>query len=109
MSYSIYPTPDFKKYFKKLYKKFPSLKADLQELINKLSEEPDTCINLGHGIYKIRLAITSKGKGKSSGARVITYLLTENMRSEDKITKSGKEKNFRKLILKNIQVVPRIQ
>lgn len=78
MSYSIYPTPDFKKFFKKLYKKHPSLKADLQELINKLSEEPDTGINLGHGVFKIRLAITSKGKGKSSGARVITYLVTED-------------------------------
>lgn len=29
-------------------------------------------------IYKIRLAIKSKGKGKSGGARVITYVLTDN-------------------------------
>jgi hypothetical protein len=28
---------------------------------------------LGHSCYKIRLAIKSKGKGKSGGARVITY------------------------------------
>ena len=77
MSYRIYPTPDFKKQFKKLCKKYPSLKSDLQELIVTLTEKPDTGINIGLGVYKIRLAITSKGKGKSGGARVITYLVTE--------------------------------
>lgn len=33
---------------------------------------------MGHGIHKIRLAIASKNKGKSGGARVITYLITED-------------------------------
>ncbi|TCO07754.1 type II toxin-antitoxin system RelE/ParE family toxin [Natronoflexus pectinivorans] len=78
MSYSVYPTPDFKKFFKKLAKKYPSLKADLQELTKILKEQPNSGINLGHGIHKIRMAITSKGKGKSGGARVITYLVTED-------------------------------
>lgn len=78
MNYSVYPTPDFKKFFKKLAKKYPSLKADLQELTKILKEQPDSGINLGHGIHKIRMAITSKGKGKSGGARVITYLVTED-------------------------------
>ncbi len=31
---------------------------------------------LGNNLYKIRLSITSKRKGKSGGARVITYLKT---------------------------------
>jgi len=44
MSYSIYPTPDFKKFFKNLYKKYPSLKTDLQEFVEKLSKEPITGI-----------------------------------------------------------------
>ena len=78
MSFSVYPTPDFKKFLKKLIKKYPSLITDLQELINTLREQPDSGIHLGHGIYKIRLAITSKARGKSGGARVITYLLTED-------------------------------
>ena len=78
MSYSIYTTPDFKKSFKKLYKKHPSLKADLKELIDTLTESPNTGTHLGHDVYKIRLAITSKGKGKSGGARIITYLVTED-------------------------------
>jgi hypothetical protein len=78
MSYSVYPTPDFKKFFKKLAKKHPSLKADLQGLIQVLKKQPDSGINLGHGIHKIRMAIASKGKGKSGGSRVITYLVTED-------------------------------
>lgn len=78
MSYNVYPTPDFKKYLKRLSKKYPSLKADLQGLITILKEKPDSGIHLGHGIHKIRMAITSKGKGKSGGARVITYLVTED-------------------------------
>ena len=31
-------------------------------------------IALGNDCYKIRMAITSKGKGKSGGARIITYV-----------------------------------
>lgn len=78
MSYSVYPTPEFKKLLKKLVKKYPSLKADIQGLVRILQKEPDTGIHLGHGIHKIRMAITSKGKGKSGGARVITYLVTQD-------------------------------
>jgi len=78
MSYNVIPTPDFKKLFKKLAKKYPSLKADLQQLINMLAEEPKTGIDLGQGIHKIRMAISSKGKGKSGGSRVITFLVTED-------------------------------
>jgi mRNA-degrading endonuclease RelE of RelBE toxin-antitoxin system len=77
MSYNVYPTPDFKRFFKRLYKKHPSLKADLQELIHILSENPEKGTPLGHGVYKLRMAISSKGKGKSGGARVITFLVTE--------------------------------
>lgn len=78
MSYNIFPTPDFKKLFKKLVKKYPSLKVDLQLLIETLTENPTTGTNLGHNLYKIRMAISSKGKGKSAGARVITFLVTDD-------------------------------
>ena len=33
---------------------------------------------MGNGAYKIRLAIKSKGKGKSGGARIITYVVTDD-------------------------------
>ena len=52
-------------------------KFEYEELINKLEENPEMGISLGNNLYKVRLAITSKGKGKSGGARIITYLKTE--------------------------------
>jgi hypothetical protein len=78
MSFSVIPTPDFKKLAKKLSKKYPSLKSDLERLINLLSENPTIGVPLGHNLFKIRLAIGSKGKGKSGGARVITFFVTQN-------------------------------
>ncbi|MEM6767466.1 MAG: type II toxin-antitoxin system RelE/ParE family toxin, partial [Bacteroidota bacterium] len=39
-----------------------------------LSKNPTSGTHLGKQIYKNRLAIRSKGKGKSGGARVITYV-----------------------------------
>lgn len=32
---------------------------------------------MGAGLYKIRLAVKSKGKGKSGGFRVVSYLVTQ--------------------------------
>ncbi len=78
MSFDVIPTPNFKKLFKKLSKKYPSIKNDLRELVTILREKPDSGTLLGHNIYKIRMAISSKGKGKSAGARIITYLITED-------------------------------
>ena len=40
----------------------------------ELTENPIKGTSLGNGFYKIRLAIKSKGKGKSGGARIITYV-----------------------------------
>lgn len=73
MSYDIRTISDFDKEVKALKKRYPSLKADLAALIQQLKQDPTTGIDLGSGIHKVRLAITSKGKGKSAGARVITY------------------------------------
>ena len=78
MSYNIIPIEKFKREAKRLIRKYPSLKSELQELNSILSEDPHTGTPLGDDTYKIRLGIKSKGKGKSGGARVITYLLTEN-------------------------------
>lgn len=70
-------TGNFRKEAKPLLKKFPSLKNDLLELNTALLKTPALGTPLGNNAYKIRLAIKSKGKGKSGGARVITYLETE--------------------------------
>lgn len=45
-------------------------------MLEALKENPHMGADLGSGIYKVRMAITSKGKGKSAGARVITVLMT---------------------------------
>jgi mRNA-degrading endonuclease RelE of RelBE toxin-antitoxin system len=67
----------FLKELKRLSKKFPSLKQDVADLKQMLLSQPRTGDDLGKGAYKIRLAITSKGKGKSGGARVISHVETE--------------------------------
>ena len=51
------------------------MKSDLENLIISLEENPMQGDELSPGIRKIRMAITSKGRGKSGGARVITYTI----------------------------------
>jgi len=61
----------------KVYKKkYLSLVEDLYELEEKLLENPQQGTDLGAGLYKIRLAVKSKGKGKSGRFRIITYLVS---------------------------------
>jgi len=74
MNYKVEVTAKFKKLAKRLVKKFPSLKSELDNLFDSLETEPKQGKPIGSECYKIRLAIASKGKGKSGGARVITHL-----------------------------------
>lgn len=74
MSYKVDTTKNFDKEIKRLSKKFPSLKSEFKQLITKLEQNPTYGIHLGNNIYKIRLTIASKGRGKSGGARVMTYV-----------------------------------
>lgn len=74
MSYKIILSDVFKKEAKRLIKKYPSLQSELEILGNELSENPTHGTPLGNNIYKIRLAIASKSKGKSGGARVISFV-----------------------------------
>lgn len=85
MSFNIVVTDPFKKQAKGIAKKHPSLRSDLNKLIDSLEKDPAQGEPLGKDCYKVRMAITSKGKGKSGGSRVITcvkvadqyvYLLT---------------------------------
>lgn len=73
MNFDIIPTPDFEKSFKALVKRHRSLKSDILEFSRSLQENPFQGVELSPGIRKIRMAIASKGKGKSGGARIITY------------------------------------
>lgn len=73
MSYNVITLPPFERQAKRLLKKYPSLKSELRELVASLKEHPDQGAPLGNNCYKVSLSIASKGKGKSGGARVITY------------------------------------
>ena len=73
MSYKIELSPNFKKEAKKLIKKYSSLKSELSELFIELERNPTLGTPLGNETYKIRLAIASKNKGKSGGARIISF------------------------------------
>ncbi|GHT66511.1 hypothetical protein FACS189452_02530 [Bacteroidia bacterium] len=64
---------NFRREAKKLVKKYASLKAELTALRLQLAVNPTMGIPLGGNVFKVRLAIASKGKGKSGGARVITF------------------------------------
>lgn len=75
MSFEIRTTPGFERSAKVLSKRHRSLKADLKELMLSLSSNPFQGDELTPGVRKIRMAITSKGRGKSGGARVITFTI----------------------------------
>lgn len=57
------------------------MKEDFAGLIESLEGNPVQGESLGNNCYKIRLALKSKGRGKSGGARVITcvYLADEEI------------------------------
>jgi len=72
-------SPIFIKKAKQLKKRHISLIDDLHQLESLLLANPRTGIDLGNGIFKIRLAVKSKARGKSGGYRVITYIQTEDI------------------------------
>lgn len=79
MRWKINPTLSFEKDAKRLEKKYRSLKNDLRKFGQSLMIDPFQGDELTPGIRKIRMAIESKGGGKSKGARIITltYYISE--------------------------------
>ncbi len=78
MTYSIELSSNFQKEAKKLIKKYPSLKKELATLFTQLEKTPTLGKSLGNDIYKIRIAIASKSKGKSGGGRVMSFVKVTN-------------------------------
>ena len=74
MNFEVNATVDFEKSLKRLAKKYPSLKSEYAALVETLQNEPKTGTPIGLNCFKIRISISSKGKGKSGGARVITLV-----------------------------------
>jgi len=78
MNISLYFTHIFESKFKRYKKKFQSLDDDLKSFTDHLSGLEAT--DLGGGIFKYRLMVKSKNKGKSGGFRIVSFeiLLSEN-------------------------------
>ncbi|MDO9613991.1 MAG: type II toxin-antitoxin system RelE/ParE family toxin [Bacteroidota bacterium] len=74
MSYNVLTIPPFDRQLKRLVKKFPSLKTEYAQLIESLETEPVQGSAMSNSCYKIRVALKSKGKGKSGGTRVIVHV-----------------------------------
>lgn len=72
MKLQVTTIPKFDKQAKALSKRYPSLKNDLMELGNMLVKNPEAGTFLFGDVYKIRMAVKSKGRGKSGGARVMS-------------------------------------
>lgn len=86
MNVEVLVSDNFRKEVKRYLKKFRSLKEELADLSNSLLRNPKQGTQLTETTYKIRLASKSKGKGKSGGFRVITYLIETSEEKEEYIT-----------------------
>jgi mRNA-degrading endonuclease RelE of RelBE toxin-antitoxin system len=97
MSFEIQTTNYFDAEAKRLAKRHSSFVDDLQDLRDNLLKNPYQGTELSPGIRKVRLTISSKGRGKSGGARVITFTYLVNERLTSKCLCSAcrifKEKN----------------
>ncbi len=78
MAVSIDFLPEFARRAKVLAKKYHSFQKDYQTLLDELEKNPFQGTPLGSNVYKVRMSITSKGHGKSGGARVLTYNVLQN-------------------------------
>jgi hypothetical protein len=87
MSLDIIPLEAFEKDFKSLFRKYPSLIRDIENLKASLLVNPQQGTSLGKNLYKIRMSIASKGQGKSGGARAVR-------RSGHYLRKNHKRKNL---------------
>jgi len=74
MNYNVFTIPPFERQLKRLVKKYPSLKTEFAKLLNDLESNPIQGVALTKHCYKIRLAVASKGRGKSGGARIISHI-----------------------------------
>lgn len=72
MNVNIIMGEEFERQARRLSKKYKSLKDDLKTFQENLLDNPFQGVELGKGVRKIRMPISSKGGGKSGGARVLT-------------------------------------
>ena len=78
MNYRVKTLKSFEKQAKQFAKKYHSFTFEYEKLIDSLENNPFQGTSLGKSCYKIRMAISSKGKGKRGGARLITHIIVKN-------------------------------
>jgi hypothetical protein len=83
MNYAIQTTENFERKIKRLAKKYRSMTNNLESFKTDLLKNPKMGDDLGNNTRKIRITIESKNKGKSGGARVITYNMLVSVEDTD--------------------------
>ncbi|WP_263079875.1 type II toxin-antitoxin system RelE/ParE family toxin [Endozoicomonas sp. Mp262] len=76
---NLFFTPEFKRSLARLSKKYRSLRADIQPLLDELvdGKTPGDRLQISGAIlYKVRLKNSDANRGKRGGYRVIYYLKT---------------------------------
>lgn len=73
MSLEFVPSDYFATELKRLAKRYRGLADDYEAFLDSLKENPLQGMEIAPKIRKIRMPITAKGRGKSGGARIITY------------------------------------
>jgi len=68
MNFDVITIPPFSKQLKKLALKYPSLKSEIAKVFDSLAAKPLQGTSIGNNCYKLRISISSKGRGKSGGA-----------------------------------------
>ena len=80
MNFEVILSRRFLKEIRSLLKKYSSLREEFEDFVSALESNPLQGTRIGMSCYKVRLGIRSKGKGKSGGSRVITYVVTEHQK-----------------------------
>ena len=76
MNFEIKISDEFEVAAKQLSKRYRSFVDDYSDFLDDIRKNPYQGVEFMPGIRKVRLAIASKGKGKSGGARIITFTYT---------------------------------
>lgn len=75
MKVIIHTTEEFDKALKKLSKKYPAIKNDIDNLLEDILKKTVSYTDLGSGFFKIRFSISGKSAGKRGGARMVWHNL----------------------------------
>ena len=110
MNFKIQTTSYFDAEAKRLGKRYRSFVDDLKSFRDSITEDPFQGTEIMPGIGKVRMSIETKGRGKSGGARVITftYLVSEESGNVillllyDKADASSVKSNVVKKIVKDL-------